>query len=353
MKDMLLRACLFGLVAALRPAPAQACSTLSPPWGLAMGTPGAGEALRTAPGGVIALSATIAGVLIEEALAQPRLTLTRADEVIEATPSFVPLQLERGSGPRPIYLGVVVWRPAAPLAPGATYTAKVERAGEYGGVLSFAVEVDAEPLPSLPAPEISAVVGTRVAVEDRAVVCCERGPDSCGDTSECLPTVQLFHPAIGVEATSPGAWAGNALVWLAPALPEGGLGPRAQAVPTWWRLEPWSFLALTPETVATFAAAQDSYCVVVGATSLLDGAEVVSQPRCVAAAEIGAPAEEPHPALEFFSDEYFATCDSPPVYDDGRLYGAEAERGGCRMGQVESPWVLLALLPVLRRRRRR
>ncbi|HEY0138622.1 MAG TPA: MYXO-CTERM sorting domain-containing protein, partial [Nannocystis sp.] len=100
-------------------------------------------------------------------------------------------------------------------------------------------------------------------------------------------------------------------------------------------------------------------CVVLGATSLIDGSTAMSEPRC---AEIAAPREAtlmPEFLPADLEGSGMGECLSPPVYEhSGEPYlpydGGETtvEQGGCRVAG-QGPWGLLVLGLVWRRRARR
>lgn len=333
------------LAAASASRPAQACSTDSIGPGLQVEDLW-GSALQTVPGGVVSLPALAVQIDPEEVARRTSMVLSGPDGEVETTLEVI--ETSAGS-----YLRFAVWdlilvfRPAVPLAAGATYQAHVTHPDSFfpesDVEQDFPVVVGDAAAP-LTAPRIE-VSGDVVAIEYRDLVCCEREIDSCGDSTECWPQGHVIRPALEVEAAlDDPSLARNAEVWIAPVLPGGALGPRR---PVYVRS-----LGLRQDLV--FESAQPEYCAVAGARSFLDGSEVVSAPACVSQAEVGVPEEV---ALELPPD-LGAFCVGPLLREDGTPYGAEAggeATGGCQVPRAPSYgglWLLLLLAPRRRAGRR-
>jgi hypothetical protein len=352
------RTCLIGLsmVAALAvPRVAGACSGYSFYEGLTVKPYTDGER-RIAADGVLAFDAFINGATPEEALAQFSLTLTPegggpaiAGEVSHRTIATAPLS--EVSDYQEI---VLVWRPAAPPQPG-TYQADVIAPGEIGiDEWSFPVVVEAAAAAPLAPPRVETARAISTDGETLEAVCCETGQSSCGDHSYCEPTRVRVVPGFTITATLEPADVERALLWVAP------WDGQAPGVP-YERMNAWFS---RPEDVPWWAEWTDrhdillpelsgEHCIVIGATSLIDGGTAISAPYC---GELTAAYEESRALdLEPEGDPYtgFNECLGPPVYEhDGSPYPREAE-GGCRLANDGPGWLVWLVPLALRRRRAR
>ncbi|WAS90337.1 hypothetical protein [Nannocystis punicea] len=332
---------------ALTPGRADACSTSSPEQGLAvwelMNPP---DRLDTAPGGVVALSASVWDMELAEAAARASVTLERDGATSSTTIELVPLATEMFRG-LPLWTVVVVARPAEPLVAGEyQVTLAVDRVDFGLEERTFPLNVTAEPLAPLQAPTAAVFEATEVRGELRDSVCCERGPDSCGGMSICRPTEIEQLPALSIRPASlPDAARGNSVLWVQRLDADGQADPSG----LFRNLGRHDFTWSVP-----FAAAQAEYCVILGATNLVDGTSVSSAPRCLSREQVG----EPHVVAEELTPEEVELwgCLTPPVHEDGTPFGEAAqveEEKGCRLGGAGGAWGLLGLVVGLRLRARR
>lgn len=328
------------LAAALAPARARACSIDSPHFGVEIFDWLGDEPMVVAPDGVLALWADVFAVELADVAAMFSLTLSGPDGDVATTTEVVVLKTELYNS-YPLWRVALVFRPAGALTPGATYTALLEG----GWPESFAVAVAEGPMPPLAAPPATIEVDIK---HDgfRGAICCERGIDSCGGTSDCTYTIYDVLPAPYVRAPALEPALGRSVyLWAAPVLADGTLGPR-EGQPGWDGTSGWEFV---------FRDAQAQYCAIVGMTSLVDGATVQGEPVCATFGEVDLPVEKVREPSEEELAEMEASCDTPLVYEDGTPYREvpAAEGGGCRMGKPSSPAGLVVLLAWRRRRRAR
>lgn len=346
------RTCLFGLVLVTAARPAGACSTVEPRHGLTVLGPPA--AVRTiAADGVIAFDALARGEPADVALARLSLTLTPDD----GGPAIIGALSYHSLGREPYTLVddleqlVLVWRPAAPLAPGA-YTAAATLQIDLSEPDSwdFPVVVSDVPAAPLSPPPAPLVLAGEFDDEQFERVCCEVAQSSCGDSSVCQPTRVRVVPGLTVEAALAPADLERAYLWIAPwdgqtpGAPFGRVarwfgGPDESP---YWSAWPRSRPIRLPDAAGTT-------CVVVGATSLIDGSTALADPICH---ELAAAHEEARtPEISASSGDDTRECLGPLFYeDDGRPYPSEPA-AGCRVGAA--PPSLAALLLLVARRRRR
>lgn len=346
------RTCLLGLLAIaalLAPRAADACTTDSLDRGLTVRPPPQ-EERQIAGDGVLAFDAFIRGVEPEVALAQFALTLTPEG----GGPPITGENSHRTLASQPYddiddYQEIVlVWRPSSPLAPGV-YTAQVTLENDLFREWSFPVVVDAAAAPPLSPPLIKHVDPAGIVDEELERVCCETGQTSCGDHSVCHPTRVRVVPGFAVSATLEPADLERAYLWVAPWDGQAA-GPPYERM-NFWRaspdLSPWWSEWTFRHPIALPDAAGER-CVVVGATSLIDGSTALSRPFCHT---LEAAHEEARTPMFDPGDSDIVQCLGPPVYEhDGSPYPPEPD-GGCRLAATR-PGPLLALLLLIARRRR-
>jgi hypothetical protein len=335
-------------VVAAAPRLADACTSDSLDRGLTIVR--AAEPRTIASDGVLAFDAFILGEAPEVALARFALTLTPEG----GGPAIAGEASHRVLGVAPFdeladYQEIVlVWRPETPLEPG-TYLAETTVTDEHGGHdrYEFTVVVDAAAAPPISAPRVE--IGRVATLDDEVLerVCCETGLSSCGTHSVCQPARVRVVPGFIVNATLAPADVERALLWVAPwdgqapGLPYERMNPwyRYPEFGPWW--SEWRDEIRLPDAVG-------ERCIVIGATSLIDGSTAFGAPIC---GELTAASEEPRtPMFPPPHDTY--QCLTPPVYEhDGSPYPPEPERG-CRLAAT-GPGPLLLVLLALRRRRAR
>ncbi len=341
--------------------PVSACTTDSPSPGLELGID-IFDPWPITRSGVLMVRAEAFTVDIDAALADILLWEVRRDEVVvPGAFEVVPLwDREATSDSGEWHVFALIWRADAPLPAEGVYTLDHEVVGPFGSApRRMALEVVTDVAPTLPKLFVSP---TTAEVDPTEVVCCETGLDSCGRSKHCEATRATLLPAIELELDAEGDAAQQQVLWVARLQPGGEPGPRVQGRyasytgPNFWVGE------------VAFDAPAGQYCVVVGATSVNDGSEVVSEPQCFDQARLGVPREaelEPGPLLASYDPENLARgeCVGPLVYEaDGAAYprGSEAEPeagGGCSVTPRGSAaprsvrWLLL--LALIRRRRAR
>jgi len=337
------------LVTAVRPA--SACSTSYPDTGLTLDFE---QDYPVIEGGAMLVRAGSYAVDVDVAMADLLLWEVRRDGVVQPGAfEVVPLfDAEATSVTPEAHVFALLWRPDAPFTAGGAYTLDFQVADPHESTpVRVTLEVVAPP--PLEPPPMTATA-TTVAVDPTETVCCESHLGSCGDSYQCEVTRATLLPAIDVRVGLKGIIEVHRVVWVAPVLPGGEIGPRVQG-PYAQVTTPWSW-----EGTIRFDAPADEYCVVVGATSVIDGSDSISEPRCFGQAELGVP-HEGSIALStrmtpFVEGDYEGgRCLGPLVYEaDGAAYPREAEQpeaSGCSVTSP-GPWSLL-LLALIRRRRAR
>lgn len=347
--------CLMGLVtivALTTPRPADACTAVSLDRGLTV-IPSPVEERRIAGDGVLAFDAFIRDEPPELALTRFSLALTPEDggPAIAGTASHRLLGTHPYTEIEDYQQIVLVWRPAAPLAPGP-YTAEATLEREFGpDVWTFPVVVEDAPAPPLAPPQIDAAEALEFDDEALERVCCEVGQSSCGTSSMCEPTRVRVVPGFGVRASLAAADIERAYLWIAPWDGQAAGLPFDRS--NHWYSRPWTqpwwseWESLQPILLPDAAG---ETCVVVGATSLIDGSTALAEPIC---RELAAAHEEPRtPDFAPVDDGFGPPCLTPPVYEhDGSPYPPEPA-SGCRIAPTGSGAFLLLLLAGRRTRRR-
>lgn len=343
------RTCLFGLVLAFAglaaPRPAGACKIASFQRGLHVGDNLAQAVL--AADGVIAFDAYVRGESIESGLARFTMTLTpdAGGPAITGTVEHQPLGSDLLDYTDDLHQIVLVWRPDVALAPG-DYTAAAHIERPEAGPEEWTVPITVTDVsgPPLSPPLVALAAPAAFVVEELDRVCCETPEDSCGDHTVCYPTRVRTVPGLQIDATVAPADTERAYVWVAPwdGQAAGAPYPRIDAWAYGPGMNPF-FSAWSRYLDLRLPDAAGTICVVVGATSLIDGSTAVGAPICV---DLVAAHEEPG-ITDWPTDEQ---CLSEPIYeDDGRPFHDTAS--GCRLAASPPGLALLALL-LLRRRRR-
>jgi len=329
--------------------PARACSSVDLEPGLTFKT--ARDARQIADDGVLAFDAFVRDEAPEVALARFSLYLS-SETGGEAVTGELSHRFLGGAAYDLLddYSEiVVVWRPAAPLAPGQ-YTAHATLMTGFPVEWSFPVVVVDAPAAPLSPPRVQDIATAEFDHEARERVCCEQGPTSCGPRSLCLPTRVQVVPGFRVGASLEPADVERAWLWVAPWDGEGPGAPfermnRWQAFPDEGR--PW-WSEWTIQHDIRLPEAAGERCIVVGATSLIDGSVALAPPFC---GELAAAREETR-TPDFVGFDGGDVCLGPPVYEhDGSPYPPEPT-GGCRMASTgAAPLVVLVALAARRRRR--
>jgi len=306
------------------------------------------EQLRTVQDGVIALYGTVYREELADVVPTVTVTLTRDGVAVETTIELLPLSAGIFAD-APTWTVAVVARPAQPLEVGEYQVEVAVDREDYGlDEMTFPLVVEAGPLAPLEAPTAAAMEATESIAEYGDRICCETEFDSCGGKSRCIHTTIVTLPALHIEPTAlPPVLADNSVIWAQRLGADGVPDPS-------WRFQ---FLGRSyVEWEVPFAAAQPEYCVVLGATSLVDGTSVSGPPLCKSRDELGEPHEEtsevPPDAFENYG------CLTPPLYEDGTPFGEEApaeETSGCRQADGGGAWAWLLVAAGLgpRRHRRR
>ncbi len=331
------------------PRAADACETITPPAGLSFAL---FDGQPVAEGGVLVLRGEAYGVDVEAALQTLLLWEVRRDDVV-VPGAFEVVALHDSvatsvTGERHVF--ALVWRPDTPFTIDGAYTVAYQIARSFSVEEGSAV-LDVRPAQSATLPEWYAQPHN-VVVDGSDVVCCETLLGSCGDSSLCGPTRGTTLPAIRLNLELIFDDGAQQIVWVAQVLPDGTIGPRVQADadgvgPSYWY-----------DTIV-FDTAAEQYCVVIGVSTPVDGKELISEPQCVTAAQVGAPTSgriELSASMESYEadSDRAGRCVGPLVYEaDGAAYPREAQQvpQGCSVGSHGLGWwVLLALI---RRRRAR
>lgn len=351
------RTCLLGLLTILAlaaPRRVEACSIITPEYGLTIKRPY--QDRQIASDGVLAFDAVILGETPEVALARFSLTLTpyTGGPAITGETSHKLLGTEPYTAIDSFQDVALVWRPAMPLAPGF-YTANATLQGpwEQPEMWDFAVVVDDAPAPPLSPPRVEKVETRVFDDEELERICCETSLDSCGGSSLCEPLRVLVVPGFTIRAALEPADIERAYLWVAPWDGQAA-GPAFERTVPWYD-EPdqptysqWTWL-----NDFRLPDAAGEFCLVVGATSLIDGSTVLTAPIC---RELTAAHEEPRKIRLSFGDSAWQQCLTPPVYErDGSPYPPEPDsNAGCRLADTNpgaGPLALLLLLAARRRRR--
>lgn len=263
---------------------------------------------------------------------------------------------------------VYTWKPDSDLSPNHSYELRVvdpngwyEPALEYGFVTAggpatgLAGELQVELTPGVDVAEV---------VEE---ACCELGRSSCGVGSFCIATTERYEPILTVSATVPGLSDPRMVrLWVARLTPDGSELPSE----SWMSEEAdidYPVYAEFPtlplgqiEQQVMFPGVQSEYCVVVGATSMIDG-QSTKTTACVS----HSPQSEAKtttldtPTILAQFEEFEANangqgCLSPVLYrSNGEAVEPEQEGGGCRVAQAPGHfgWVWLVALALVGRRR--
>ncbi|MDC0666562.1 hypothetical protein [Nannocystis radixulma] len=339
---------LFTGVALASARPARACSSDDLDRGLTIKTPS--DPRQIAGDGVLAFDAFIRGEAPEVALARFSLYLSSETdgEMVSGEVSHRLLGTAAYGLLDDHSEIVLVWRPEAPLAPGE-YVAHATLMESFPIGWSFPVVVVDAPAAPLSPPRVEDIAAAEFDHEARERVCCEQSTTSCGPRSLCLPTRVQVVPGFRVRATLEPADVERAWLWVAPWDGEEPGAPFERMNP--WQTYPdarpwWSEWTVAHDIRLPEAAGER--CIVVGATSLIDGSVALAPPVC---GELAAAREEAR-TPEFAGFDGGQACISPPVYeDDGSPYPPEPA-GGCRLAGSGAPPLLVLVVLVGRRRRR-
>ena len=220
----------------------------------------------------------------------------------------------------------------------------------------LAITVTDAPGPSLAAPEAGGIAGVMVTREVLEQACCETGYDSCSHDSLCKPTRVLEVPGFRIATALPASQRERAYLWVAPVV-DGVVGTPEPTHTPW--LRPWDdsaplFAQWSDLNLVGFDEARDEHCVVLGATSLIDGSSATSEPFCATLAGPRETALMPEFVM-YETLDYPWDCFEPPVYaHNGEPYpdGAkEPATQGCRIAGGGA-WGLLIVVGLRRRRAR-
>lgn len=346
-----------------RPAAVDACTGPATP-APGLNLTGIGPELTIAGDGVLVFDAYALQSTPEQALESFSIEVTRDGVAVAGGLEVVPLWtgiLEYAGGVEtdalPLHEFLIVWRPEAAWMPGV-HAALIEDVGSNGFVeeVELTVTVEAQPGPAIVAPEVHQVFASEFVAEVLERVCCEQSASTCGNYPYCKPTQVRHETGLNITAGLAEPQHMRGYLWVAGYV-DGEVGTRVPAhaefsyyppEPSWTR---WADFML-------FDVAPGEQCVVIGATSLIDGSSVMSEPMC---ATVAAPREEMLTPMFAPQDPEggMGDCLSPPVYEKtGEAYepydaGEAPEKdGGCRVGG-SAPWGLLAFGLLWRRRGRR
>ncbi len=270
---------------------------------------------------------------------------------------------------RDIVRYMLIWQPEGALLPNHTYELRILDTSEFPATESGYVyehifttgngahtgldgELHVEVTPGVDLAEVT----------QRA--CCELSSSSCGPGAFCTPTSERYGPVLNISATIPGQNnPGMVRFWTA------RLGPDGTQLPSQSLLSEESNLDLPyPAGYPTlplgelqqqvmFPATQSEYCVVVGATSMIDGQTTTTTVCSPHSAET-----EPYTStldvasilaeFEAFEANEGLRCRSPVLYESNGE-PVEASSSGCRVVHTPSGAVLLCLVVLVCGRRRR
>ncbi len=356
----------------LAPAPAEACSVAYDP-AVYIDEESTRAQLEAGPlptDGVLALTVH---VFDHEslALAQDALTVVvrDGDTPVPGTIELHELAHDPSSGT--YWRGALaIWRPEQPLAANHTYTLESNEPYEdYSGAgAPFTATFTTGAGPHAPLGELSATLRPTTAdVEVLEEACCDHSSSSCGYAYACEWSSMRTAPALELDISLTGGEPSLGRVWAVRVDPSGELLPPDDPLsggPAPISEELWLSFSAPPlgrgRQVVVFPDAQDEYCVVLGATSLIDGETITSAPQCAPRSSESEPGERergPEELAELLAGSW--GCSSAPVYKStgAPLFPTEEEPAGCRVTQTPrglSGWTLLLLLlplPLLRRRR--
>ncbi len=308
--------------------PAEACTTNDPEQGLRIYHPFP----KTMPqGGVLAITASVLGATVDTAMADlTEFRVTHDDVEVPGALEVVTLSSATGPSALQYHELILVWRPQQPLVVGdALVLHYTHRPDEFEPhTVPFIVD-DAPTTITLPGLR---AIGSAVEVDESAWVCCEVLADSCNTTTRCLPTrVQRVAGVTLPDARLAGDWP-QGYLWAARVDAQGEVGPRLPRVHDPYPLAPhepsW---AAWPDPIVFTRDDAAPYCVVLGATSLVDGTSLVSGPLCVTAEQVGELGElELEADFSAQTSDVIRECVSDPVYEaDGSPYPPR-EASGCR-----------------------
>lgn len=257
--------------------------------------------------------------------------------------------------------GLLIWRPQDQLAPLTLYSAElrvdiVALTGEpdaWGNEVRVSTEefrTTDELAPELALPEAINVSLTSYVASIIERVCCETTADSCGVAWQCETVRQRREPALMVTSEA----APLTYLWTAPVDDEGVVGAVRTVQEVYDGKDHNNELELVSVHVLSdrikFKGAQNEYCVVVGATSMIDGDSVVSAPICVPHGELDAPIEE---NVDWSFSYGIDACLTPPVFESSNE--PYAPTSGCQIdpsGRGGAPLGLLLIAALLGIRRR-
>lgn len=332
------------------PRPASACSTTSRPIGLTL----RGPPPRTLPhGGVLPVGGEVYGTSVATAMTHvSEFRVTRDDVDLDGALEVVTIASDATPEGLQAHDVVLVWRPQEPLTVGDALVLHVGQDDAALPGLTVDITVVAAPTDAT-LPTIT--TSTRVVeVAEPERICCEIVADSCDRTSMCLPTRARRLPALSLQgARLPGAAQGY--LWVARQDAKGEPGPPLLRAPYRYGLDEEAPVFATWSSDVLFTDAAPPHCVIVGVTSLVDGATVVADPLCIDAADTGAlGVVELEPDLPAHALANNRECVSDPVYEaDGSPYPREPASDGCRAAPRTTPPLVLLLLACARVRRRR
>lgn len=350
------RTCLLGLLTILAlaaPRRADACSIISPEYGLTIKE--ANEDRQIASDGVLAFDAVILGETPEVALARFSLTLTpeAGGPAITGELGHKLLGTEPYTAIDSFQDIALVWRPAMPLAPGV-YTANATLQGpwEQPAMWDFSVLVVDTPAPPLSPPRVDSVEAAVFDDQQLERICCETSLDSCGESSLCEPLRVLVVPGFTIRAALDPADIERAYLWVAPWDGQAAGPPFERTVPWHRETDLPTYAEWTWLNDFRLPDAAGEFCLVVGATSLIDDSTVLSAPIC---RELTAAHEEPRTITLSTESTGGSQCLTAPVYErDGSPYPPEPDsNAGCRLADANPGAGPLALLLLLAARRRR
>lgn len=349
-------AVVLGLVTA--PNVARACSTINLPSGLSVYSP---EQRTIASDGVLGFDAFVLGPDVADVTATLELEVLRDGVPVAGSVEF----LELYAGPtifaspphadaELLHQFLIVWRPAEPLAPGLL-TGEIAADGFPPTGTRFEVTVTDTPAPPLTAPKFLSIMGDEVVTDVYEKLCCETGLDSCGGETLCTATEVRHAPAFRMSAALPAGQQARAYLWAMPVL-DGQAGariPSHEPIPYNFDEPLWS--RWSTQFPLRFDVAASEYCVILGATSLIDGTSVASEPHCEPLQpprDVSLTPTLPPDDADGLPDE----CLTPPILVPGDASADDAPEhspSGCRLAADPRGALLLPCLWLLRPHRRR
>jgi len=261
---------------------------------------------------------------------------------------------------------IYLWQPESELIANHAYQFRVANIDHNGGNYEYPFVTADGPHTDMAGElqvELTADIEVAEVVES---ACCELSRTSCGTGSFCIPTTERYGPALHVSATISGLDDTRMVrFWVARLTPDGTQLPSASFLTEETDIDdpdlagyPTLPIGQLQQNVL-FPTPQPEYCVVVGATSMIDGQSVTST-ECVSHSAETEPMTTTLATADILDKfaEYEAgaeqACLSPALYkSNGEPVRPEEIPVGCKVANTPGTGlVYLTALALIRLRRR-